>query len=103
MKAIFILLFLFISVISVFAQNINMPVAGSQTHIISSSVTLYDNGGSNNYANKCSGYVILRPALPGAKISISGTITVEGGYDYLTIYEGEGTSGGVLLGGRAHG
>lgn len=58
---------------------------------------IYDDGGStDNYSNNQSSTVIIRPDQPNTLVSISGTSYTEGSFDYLTIYDGIGTSGTVL-------
>jgi hypothetical protein len=58
-----------------------------------SSITLYDDGGADyHYANNFDGYVTV-VAPEDQQVMVSGTVKTEkGGYDYLKIYEGEGTS-----------
>ena len=59
--------------------------------------TIYDDGGaSGNYSNSQDSYIILRPSTLNALVSISGTSYTESSFDYLRIYDGEGTSGTEL-------
>ena len=85
------------------AIEMKVPAAGNNSYTTCSG-HLYDNGGaSGNYANSSNGYTVLYPGTTGQTVQVSGTITCEGGYDYLTIYNGVGTGGTVLWGGSAHG
>ena len=89
----------------IIVQGVEMkvPASGDNSYTTCSG-HLYDNGGSTgNYANSSNGYTVLYPGTSGYKVQVSGTITCESGYDYLTIYDGIGTGGTVLWGGSAHG
>ncbi len=85
------------------AQNgyfINMPSGGTTELMIPEGVEtfkVYDNGGAaGDYANGCSGYLLLT-APEGSVISVTGTVTTEGIiYDWLSVYDGNGTSGSYL-------
>lgn len=80
-----------------------VPTTGNNSYSLCSG-NLYDNGGSaGNYSNNSNGYTVLNPSVPGNFVRVSGSITAEGGYDYLTIYDGTGTAGTILWGGSAHG
>jgi len=80
-----------------------VPIIGSSSYTTCSG-NLYDNGGSiANYATNSDGYTVLNPSAPGSFIRVSGSITSEAGYDYLTIYDGVGTGGAILWGGSPHG
>ncbi len=58
---------------------------------------IYDDGGANGtYSNSQDSYVALCPDAPNNLISVSGTSYTEGSWDYVTIYDGIGTSGTVL-------
>lgn len=80
-----------------------VPKTGSNS-ITTCAVNLYDNGGAgSNYATSSDGYTVINPSIVGSLVQVSGTITVEGGFDFLTIYDGSGTGGTVLWGGSEHG
>jgi hypothetical protein len=96
-----LLLLLFLPVI-VFSQSYQVPRTGS-TSITTCSGTIMDSGGTGNYQNNSNGYTVINPSVAGNYTQISGTITTEGGYDYLTIYDGTGTGGSILWGGTPHG
>ena len=89
--------------ICVFRVENIVPTTGNNSYSICSG-NLYDNGGStNNYATSSNGYTVINPSVPGNLVRVSGTVTVEGGYDYLTIYDGIGTGGTILWGGDPDG
>ncbi len=91
-----------ICVTSIVPEN-TVPATGNNSYSLCSG-NLYDSGGSAvNYATNSDGYTILNPSVPGNLVRVSGSITAESGYDYLTIYEGSGTAGTILWGGSAHG
>lgn len=74
-----------------------MGTTGSDTLRICSAV-IYDNGGATgSYATNCNFTLVLLPSVDGNHVLISGTSVTEGQWDYLTIYEGVGTSGNVLF------
>ena len=80
---------------------VNMPKTGTNTLTLSdASVTtfkVYDDGGkSDNYSKKCAGTLTLT-APEGYVLQLSGNITTENNYDYLTVYDGSTTSGTKLL------
>ena len=80
----------------------NVPSTGNNT-INTCSGLLYDSGGTGNYVNSSNGYTVITPSTPGSMARVSGSITSEAGWDYLTVYDGSGTTGTVLWGGSAHG
>ena len=76
----------------VVSDNIHIPAAGSIT-VTTCTGNLYDNGGSaGDYQNDQNGTVVLMPGTPGEKISISGTLNSETGYDEMFVYDGTSTS-----------
>lgn len=80
-----------------------VPSTGNNSFTVCSG-NLYDNGGlAGDYATSSDGYTVINPSTVGSFARVSGSITSEGGYDYLTIYDGTGTAGTVLWGGSAHG
>ncbi len=75
----------------------NMATTGTDT-LRSCAAIVYDNGGPNGqYATDCNATLVLLPNNPNDMVRISGTADVESGYDFLTIYEGVGTSGTLLF------
>ena len=61
---------------------------------------IYDDGGANgSYSSSQSSIIILYPDAPNNLVSLSGTVATETCCDYLTIYDGVGTSGAVLFDG----
>lgn len=89
--------------ICVYESPKTVPSSGNNSFTMCSG-NLYDNGGSSgNYAVSSNGYTVLNPSVPGNFVRVSGSITAEAGYDYLTIYDGTGTGGTILWGGAPHG
>ncbi|MGV3695561.1 fibronectin type III domain-containing protein [Flavobacterium sp.] len=89
--------------ICVYKSENTVPATGNNSYSMCSG-NLYDSGGSaGNYTASSDGYTVINPATPGNLVRVSGSITAEGGYDYLTIYDGTGTGGTILYGGAAHG
>ena len=83
--------------LSVGIMIINMPTTGTQT-INTCNATIYDNGGATGqYSNSCNATIIVLPSNAGDWLTINGFSHTEGSWDYLTIYEGVGTSGDVLF------
>ncbi|MBP5527209.1 MAG: fibronectin type III domain-containing protein, partial [Bacteroidales bacterium] len=80
-----------------FGVNImNMATSGTDT-LRSCAAIVYDNGGpTGDYADDCMSTLVILPTSPDREVFISGSSYTEGSYDYLTIYEGVGTSGTVL-------
>jgi len=85
------------------APENTVPSTGNNAYTLCSG-NLYDNGGSaGNYANSSNGYTVINPSIVGNFSRVTGSITTEGGYDYMTIYDGVGTGGTILWGGFPHG
>jgi hypothetical protein len=85
------------------AQNgysICMPKDGVGTLTIDNSVSsfkIYDDGGANgNYSNSCNSQLVLI-APENCTCQLTGDVTTEKNYDYLTVYVGTTTGGTVLL------
>ncbi|MDG1332784.1 MAG: PKD domain-containing protein [Crocinitomicaceae bacterium] len=77
----------------------------SQTYIMSNtnqdtgcSGTLYDSGGAGgNYTNNANLTYTICPSTPGAQLELNFTaFNIENGFDFLTIYNGSGTTGPTL-------
>ncbi len=78
-----------------------MNATGSDT-LTTCGMVIYDNGGANGqYSNSCNSTLVLYPANPDAKLSLTGTATTESGWDYLYVYDGVGTDGDYIA--RYHG
>ncbi|MBR5784942.1 MAG: fibronectin type III domain-containing protein [Bacteroidales bacterium] len=72
-----------------------MPTSGVDT-IYACNGWLYDDGGANaNYARNADGTLIILSNSDGNVVSLSGTLVSER-TDYMTIYDGVGTSGTIL-------
>ncbi|QDP85825.1 T9SS type A sorting domain-containing protein [Chryseobacterium sp. SNU WT5] len=80
-----------------------VPATGNET-ITTCSGTIYDNGGTGQYNNSSNGFTIIKPATAGALVRLNVvSYNVERSYpDYVTIYDGEGTTGEILAGGFIH-
>lgn len=80
-------------------KYVKMPVTGTDTLILDEAVSfqVYDDGGKDEeYSNDADAYLVLI-APTGKKFELSGSLTSESGYDYLTIYEGDLETGNRLL------
>ena len=74
-----------------------MPTTGSDTLVACGGI-IYDDGGPNgNYSNYCNSTVVLRPSSPDSLVVVWGTYNGETCCDYLSIYDGEGTTGTRLF------
>lgn len=75
----------------------NMATTGTDT-LRSCAAIIYDNGGpTGQYTTNCNATLVLLPTNPNDMVRISGQSQTEANYDYLTIYEGIGTSGTILF------
>ncbi|MBN2668945.1 MAG: hypothetical protein JXR60_06935 [Bacteroidales bacterium] len=93
-KIIFASTFFLVSILT-YSQDIIMT-NGSQSVC---SGTFLDPGGTSNYANSSDYTMTLCSSTPGQEIRVEfTTFTLESvTWDYLTIYEGSGTSGNLLV------
>lgn len=68
---------------------------GSTKIINSCSGVIVDDGGINgDYSSSFDGLISIVPEYPNQRLGLRATdLNLESGYDYLNIYEGEGTSG----------
>lgn len=88
----------------IITTDYSMPNANTMSIITACAGNLYDSGGfGGNYLDSENRSVIIKPSVVGNLVRVSSSITAEGGHDYLTIYDGEGTGGTILWGGSAHG
>ncbi len=77
------------------AFEMKVPYTGNNSYTTCSG-NLYDHGGSvGSYSSNANGYTVLYPTS-GNVVQVSGTLISEGGYDYLTIFNGVGTGGTQL-------
>ena len=80
---------------------VNMPQTGTKTVTLTdaciTAFKVYDDGGlSGKYSNDCNGTLVLTAPV-GYLLRLSGSITTEHLYDYLTVYDGSTTSTTTLL------
>ena len=69
-----------------------MNATGSDT-LTTCGVVIYDDGGpSENYSINCNSTLVLYPADPNAKLSLTGTASIENNWDFLYVYDGVGTN-----------
>ena len=81
---------------SVAVPTINMATSGVDT-LSTCNATIYDDGGpTGQYSTNCNATLIITPNDPTRWVSVSGTSHTEGSWDYLTIYDGIGTTGEML-------
>lgn len=95
LKPIISILFVFIFMLVFVDNTFGLDISNGYANTMACNGTLYDPGGTGNYANSQSGYTII-PGKPGATISISGTYNTELNYDYVYIYSGVGIGGTYL-------
>jgi hypothetical protein len=75
-----------------------VPFTGSNT-ITTGSGTICDHAGTGNYSNSANGYTVINPVGACQSVRLTFTqFTTEGGYDYVTIFDGVGTGGTILYG-----
>ena len=78
--------------LSVVTGQYVMNATGSDT-LTTCGMIIFDNGGENgDYSANCNSILVLYPANPDAKLSLTGTANIENNYDHLYIYDGVGTS-----------
>ena len=78
-------------------DSYNMSHTGTNS-ITTCSKVIYDSGGPNDYyKDYADSTLIIKPEISGKFVSVKGNINLERNYDYLYIYNGEGTNG-ILLG-----
>ena len=69
-----------------------MAATGSDT-LTTCGLMIYDDGGPNgSYSTNCNSTLVIYPANEGEMMMLSGTASMESGWDYLYIYDGVGTS-----------
>ncbi|MBR1549554.1 MAG: fibronectin type III domain-containing protein [Bacteroidales bacterium] len=79
------------------AVDYNMSSSGNAT-LSTCAANIYDNGGADgSYGNNCNSTLVVTPATPGSYLMVTGTSYTESTYDYLNLYEGNGTSGELLF------
>jgi hypothetical protein len=89
---------IFVSVILCFFGNTQTFTMTSGGNASSCSGTVYDPGGTGNYASNANVTYTICPSTPGSFVTLTFTsFNLESNFDYLKIYAGSGT-GGALLG-----
>ena len=79
------------------APNSYVMVANSTDTVRLCGGVIYDDGGPDgNYSANQNSTVIIMPTDPTSLVSVSGLSYTEGTFDYITIYDGVGTSGTQL-------
>ncbi|GAB2950635.1 hypothetical protein GCM10027048_14860 [Hymenobacter coalescens] len=69
----------------------------STASLTSCGTTVYDHGGTSDYADYANGSLTITPGTAGARVRITLTaFSTESGYDYLRIYDGPSTSSPLL-------
>jgi len=77
-------------------NSVNMPASGSNT-ITACGVTIYDNGGTSNYANSLNGVLTINPVTPGSAVRLQfSEFNTESCCDALSIYNGTSTSAAFI-------
>ena len=70
-----------------------VPYSGEETYYLCDAM-VYDNGGRlQKYESSSDGKVIIYPMTTDSVINLSGTYATESGYDYISVYDGAGTTG----------
>ncbi|MGI4873785.1 MAG: CARDB domain-containing protein [Janthinobacterium lividum] len=73
-----------------------VPDAGTAT-ITSCSATVYDNGGTGNYANNSNGTLVINPGTANGLVRLAfNSFNTEYGADFLQVYDGTSTSAPLL-------
>lgn len=73
-----------------------VPGSGSDTVTVCGD-TIYDVGGANgDYSDNADGMLVIHAATANNLITLVGTYATEGNYDFISIYDGIGTSGELL-------
>lgn len=87
---------------------LNMPKTGTVNVQLSTGIKsfkVYDDGGKledpenayvNYYSSSCDGYLVITAPI-GYRLELTGTITSEQGFDYLTVYDGTEANDEKLL------
>lgn len=77
-------------------NTVNVPSSGSKT-ITACGVTVYDNGGTSNYANSTNGVLTIYPVSIENAVRLQfSEFNTETSCDYLMVYNGTSTSASVI-------
>jgi subtilisin-like proprotein convertase family protein len=85
--------------VGTFAQQtilMNSSTNGSTVQMSNCSATLYDSGGAGGDYGSSQNYTVTVCAPTGYPMNLDVTMDTEEGYDYLSIYEGTGTTGNCV-------
>ena len=72
-------------------NTVNVPASGSKS-ITACGVTIYDNGGTSNYANNSDGTLTIYPSTAKSAVRLQFSQFVTESWDYLYVYNGTSTS-----------
>ena len=78
-------------------DTVTMATSGVDTLSTCSAIIYDDGGATGSYSTNCQSTLVLLPNVTGQYVTISGTSITEGNWDYLTIYEGVGTTGNIVF------
>lgn len=91
------------NVVSYTVSCYSMPASGT-TSYTSCSGTVYDPGGTGNYANNANSTLTIYPSVAGNMVSLTfSAFSTESGYDGLIIYNGNSTSAPMISSGAGAG
>jgi PKD repeat protein len=77
-------------------NSINVPATGSNS-ITACGITVYDNGGTSNYANSTNGVLTINPSTVGNAVRLQfSEFSTESCCDNLSIYNGTSTSSPLI-------
>ncbi len=84
------------NVVSYTVSCFTMPSSGTASYTACSG-TVYDPGGTGNYANNVTSTITIYPATPGNMVTLTfSAFNTESGYDGVIVYNGNSTSAPIL-------
>lgn len=82
--------------VTITSTLMTVPFSGASSYTVCSGI-LYDHAGASNYSDNANGYAIIYPATPGSMVQLMfNSFAVETCCDYITIYDGAGTSSPII-------